>query len=172
MAVFNASPEPLTEGTVVYSPFLLQIYTFGKWLPSPLKATASTYTMCKQDTASTYTMCKQATPSTYTMCKQGLPWQKRALRVFCEESACLHIVYVDAVSCLHIVYVDATTCLHIVQVICCLVITWFCVNLPQLLQHQLRKFWACECLKTPNWCEWRFQTLRMGAKGDCGPCPQ
>ena len=39
------------------------------------------------------------------------------------ESACLHIVYVDAVSCLHIVYVDATTCLHIVQVICCLVIT-------------------------------------------------
>ena len=88
------------------------------------------------------------------------------------ESACLHIAYVDAVSCLHIVYVDATTCLHIVQVICCLVITWFCVNLPQLLQHQLRKFWACECLKTPNWCEWRFQTLRMGAKGDCGPCPQ
>ena len=40
-----------------------------------------------------------------------------------DESACLHIVYVDAVSCLHIVYVDATTCLHIVQVICCLVIT-------------------------------------------------
>ena len=40
--VFNTSPEPLTEGTVVYSPFLLQIYTFGKWLPSPLKATAST----------------------------------------------------------------------------------------------------------------------------------
>ena len=37
------------------------------------------------------------------------------------ESACMHIVYVDAVSCLHIVYVDATTCLHIVQVICCLV---------------------------------------------------
>ena len=40
-----------------------------------------------------------------------------------KESACLHIVYVDAVSCLHIVYVDATACLHIVQVICYLVIT-------------------------------------------------
>ena len=48
-----------------------------------------------------------------------------------KESACLHIVYVDAVSCLHIVYVDATACLHIVQVICYLVITWFCVNLPR-----------------------------------------
>ena len=30
------------------------------------------------------------------------------------ESACLHMVYVDAVSCLHIVYVDATACLHMV----------------------------------------------------------
>ena len=47
-------------------------------------------------------------------------WLVRGLKY---ESACLHIVYVDAVSCLHIVYVDATTCLHIVQVICCLVIT-------------------------------------------------
>ena len=37
------------------------------------------------------------------------------------ESACLHIVYVDAVSCLHIVYVDAVACLHIVQVILYLV---------------------------------------------------
>ena len=55
------------------------------------------------------------------------------------------MVYVDAVSCLHMVYVDATACLHMVQVICYLVITWFCVNLPQLLQHQLSKFWACEC---------------------------
>ena len=39
------------------------------------------------------------------------------------ESACLHMVFVDAVSCLHIVYVDATACLHMVQVICYLVIT-------------------------------------------------
>ena len=65
--------------------------------------------------------------------------------VYVDGVACLHIHYVDAVSCLHIVYVDATACLHIVQVICYLVITWFCVNLPQLLQHQLSKFWACEC---------------------------
>ena len=49
--------------------------------------------------------------------------KKSADSTFQYESACLHIVYVDAVSCLHIVYVDATTCLHIVQVICCLVIT-------------------------------------------------
>ena len=65
--------------------------------------------------------------------------------VYVDGVACLHIHYVDAVSCLHIVYVDATACLHIVQVICYLVIAWFCVNLPQLLQHQLSKFWACEC---------------------------
>ena len=51
--------------------------------------------------------------------------------VYVDGVACLHIHYVDAVSCLHIVYVDATTCLHIVQVICYLVITWFCVNLPR-----------------------------------------
>ena len=31
--VYNACPQPLTEGTVLlFSPFLLQIDTFGKWL--------------------------------------------------------------------------------------------------------------------------------------------
>ena len=29
--VYNACPQPLTEATVLVSPFLLQIDTFGKW---------------------------------------------------------------------------------------------------------------------------------------------
>ena len=32
LLVYNACPEPLTEGTALVSPFLLKIDTFGKWL--------------------------------------------------------------------------------------------------------------------------------------------
>ena len=37
LLVYKACPQPLTEATLLVSPFLLQIDTFGKWCSTAVK---------------------------------------------------------------------------------------------------------------------------------------